>query len=278
MTIRIVTDSTCDLPQEVIDQAGIVVIPMYINVGDKGYQDGVDITRAAFYQQLPQWDPAPTTAAPSVETFQAAYAKLASEGADEILSIHISRSLSATMDVAQIAAEQMSGVRVEAFDSQQLSLGTGFLVEKAAQAAREGRSLEEIKSLLLEQITRTHVFAALDTLEFLHRSGRMSGIMAGLGSMLQIKPILKMYAGEPTSERVRTSRGAQKRVLELLDQKIPLERIAILHTNAEIKARDLLSGVADRLPFDPIPAVDITPVIGAHIGPGAIGFVCVQAA
>jgi DegV family protein with EDD domain len=277
MAIRIVTDSTCDLPKEVIERHGIVVLPMFINVGEVGYRDGVDITRQEFYQRLPAWDPAPTTAAPSLDTFKQVYERLASEGAEQILSIHISRSLSATLDVAQVAAEQTSMVRVEAFDSQQLSLGTGYLVETAAEVASQGRTLEEIKELLLDQIRRTHVFAALDTLEFLRRSGRMSGIMAGLGSILQIKPLLKMYAGQPTSERVRTNRKAIERVLALLNEKLPLERLAILHTNAEKKARDLFAAVTAALPFEHIPAVDITPVIGAHIGPGAVGFVTVSA-
>jgi DegV family protein with EDD domain len=276
MSIRIVTDSTCDLPLDTIERLGIVVLPLFINIGDKGYRDGIDITRQAFYERLPEWDPAPTTAAPSPETFQKLYDQLALEGADQILSIHISRSLSATMDVAQVAAARTSTTQVEAFDSQQLSLGTGYLVETAAEAASQGRTLEEIKQLLLNQIRRTHVFAALDTLEFLRRSGRMSGIMAGLGSILQIKPILKMYAGQPTSERVRTSRKAIERVLELFTEKLPLERLAILHTNAEKKARELFAAVTATLPFEHIQAVDITPVIGAHIGPGAVGFVTVS--
>ena len=104
----------------------------------------------------------------------------------------------------------------------------------------------------------------------------MNGIMAGLGSVLQIKPLLKMYAGEATSERVRTARAASQRVLDLLHEKLPLERLAILHTNAEDKARGLLSTIKERLPFEDVPAVDITPVIGAHIGPGAVGFVTVS--
>ncbi len=278
MTIRIVTDSTCDLPKETIDRLGITVIPMLINVGDQGYRDGVDLTREQFYRSLPEWKVAPTTAAPSPETFKRIYQQLASEGADQILSIHISRSLSATMDVAQVAAEQTREIAVEAFDSHQLSLGTGFLVEEAARMAQERNSLEEIKAALLDQIKRSHVFAALDTLEFLRRSGRMNTIMASLGSMLQIKPLLKMYAGEASSERVRTTSRAHARVLELLNEKLPLTRLALLHTNAEQQARRLYESVADSIPLGEIEAVDITPVIGAHIGPGAIGFATVSAA
>lgn len=276
MTIRIVTDSTCDLPADVVNRYAIKVIPMLINVGEQGYRDGVDISRAEFYQKLPSWEIAPTTAAPSPETFQTAYRELAAEGAHEILSIHISESLSATMPVASFAAGETHEVTVEAFDSQQLSLGTGFLVEKAAKMAMEGRTLTEIKQALYDQIRRSHVFAALDTLEFLRRSGRMNSIMAGLGSVLQLKPLLKMYAGEATSERVRTSDKAKARVIELLKEKMPLERLAILHTNAEEQARALLATIGDIIQTEDITAVDITPVIGAHIGPGAIGFATIR--
>jgi DegV family protein with EDD domain len=275
MTIRIVTDSTCDLPQEIIEKFGISVLPLYINIEDRGYLDGVDLTREQFYQQLPDWDPPPTTATPSTESFIKIYERLAVEGASEILSIHISISLSATVDVARAAAEHVKAIPVTVLDSRQLSLGTGFLVERAAIAASEGKSMQEILEVLEDQISRTHVFAALETLEFLRRSGRMNGAIAGIGSLLQIKPLLKMYDGEPTSERVRTSNGATKRLLELLEEKVPIERIALVHTHADEKARALLEHVQAKLPKD-IPSVDITPVIGAHIGPGAVGFTVVS--
>jgi DegV family protein with EDD domain len=277
MTIRIVTDSTCDLPDEVIKNYGITVVPLYINVGEQGFLDGVELTRERFYAQLPGWDPPPTTATPSPESFQEVYQQLADGGASEILSIHISIALSATVDVARVAAENTSVVPVTVFDSRQLSLGTGFLVERAALEAEQGKSMNEIIEILDDQIARTHVFAALDTLEFLRRSGRMNGAVAGIGSLLQIKPLLKMYEGEPTSERVRTSNGASKRLLELLDERKPFERIALVHTHADEKARALLGEVQAELPEGEIPSVDITPVIGAHIGPGAVGFTVITA-
>lgn len=277
MTIRIVTDSTCDLPDETIKRHGITVVPLYINVGEDGYLDGVELTREQFYARLPDWDPPPTTATPSPDSFVDTFKRIADEGATQILSIHISISLSATVDVARVAAEQFSEIPVTVFDSRQLSLGTGFLVERAAQAAAEGKSMDEILEILNDQIARTHVFAALETLEFLRRSGRMNGAVAGIGSLLQIKPLLKMYEGDPTSERVRTSNGASKRLLELLEERKPFERIALVHTHADEKARALLEQVSAKLPEGKIPSVDITPVIGAHIGPGAIGFTVISA-
>ena len=234
------------------------------------------MTRQEFYKQLPGFDPPPTTAAPGVKVFKQTYDELAAEGADEVLSIHISISLSATPEVAQAAAEMTESVAVTVFDSRQLSLGTGFLVERAAQAARDGLTVAEILPILEEQVSRTRVFAALDTLEFLRRSGRMNGAMAGLGSLLKIKPLLKMYEGSPTSERIRTREAAYQRLLTLLEEAMPIERIALLHSHAEPAARELLERVSGTLPEGPIPAVDITPVIGAHIGPGAVGFAVIS--
>lgn len=277
MSVRIVTDSTCDLPQEVIDRFEIEVVPLYINVGDKSYRDGIDLSREQFYQRLPGWNPAPTTAAPGAKVFKQIYDRLAGEGASEVLSIHISVSLSATPDVARQGADMTSSVPVTVFDSRQLSLGTGFIVERAAREARAGRTVAEILPILEEQIKRTHVFAALDTLEFLRRSGRMNGAIAGIGSLLQVKPLLKMYDGDPTSERIRTQEAARQRLLTLLEERSPVERIALVHTNAEAEAYELLARVEGDLPHEQVESVDITPVIGAHIGPGAIGFALVQA-
>jgi DegV family protein with EDD domain len=277
MTIRVVTDSTCDLPREVVEAYGIRVVPMYIHTNGDSYLDGIDISRKEFYRRLPELDPAPTTAAPGPEKFRQIYEEVAEEGATEILSIHISVSLSAVVNVARLAAEEMKEIPVTVFDSRQLSLGTGFLVETAAKAAAQGKSMEEILNSLEEQISRTHVFAALDTMEFLRRSGRVSGLVAGFGSLLQIKPLLKMFDGEPISERVRTNNGAFNRLESLLAERGPFERVALVHTHAGEQAESLRQHVAHLLPDGELTSVDITPVIGAHIGPGAVGFACVSA-
>lgn len=276
MTIKIVTDSTCDLPQSVIDQLGITVIPLFVNFGGQGYRDGVDLSRADFYARLPQSNPLPTTAAPGHEVFKQAYDRLAAEGATEVLSIHISESLSATFNVAKVAAQETTSVRVTAFDSRQLSLGTGFIVEEAAKAAHEGCSMTEIIARVNALIPRVHVFAALDTMEFLKRSGRISGIVAGLGGLLQVKPILKMYDGKPDSDRVRTRSRAIGQLVNLLSQCSPLERVAMVHTHAASRAEEVRQLVEPMLPEKNIWSLDITPVIGTHIGPGAVGFACVS--
>jgi DegV family protein with EDD domain len=152
VSIKIVTDSTCDLPESVIARYGITVVPLYINLGPKGYLDGVELSRQEFYERLPTYNPLPTTATPGTDMFRKAYDKLAGEGASEILSIHISISLSATVDIARLAAKEMHSVPVSVMDSRQLSLGTGFLVERAALAAAEGCSMSEIMAVLEDQI------------------------------------------------------------------------------------------------------------------------------
>ena len=164
--------------------------------------------------------------------FRRAYERLAAEGADQILSIHISQKLSLTIESARQAAADTKAAEVIAFDSRQLSLGTGFEVLAAAQAAEQGRTLPEILDLLDGQIRRTHVCAALDTLEYMRRGGRMNGAITALGNLLQVKPILKMYDGEPTAERVRTRGRALRRLRELIAQHVPYERVAVLHTGA----------------------------------------------
>jgi len=277
MPIKIVTDSACDLPEDIVAQYGITVVPLYINLADRGYLDGIEITREEFYRQLPDYNPPPTTAAPSPEKFCQVYDGLAAQGATEILSIHMSISLSATVDTARLCAAEKRSIPVTVFDSGQLSLGTGFLVVRAAQAAAKGRPMQDILALLEEQTSRTHVFAALDTLEYLKRSGRMNGAVAGIGELLQIKPLLKMHNGNPTVERVRTNNGATRRLVELLSALTPLEQVAVVHTHAPDRA-DYVRRQAERLlPAGNILSVDITPVIGANIGPGAVGFAVVTA-
>ena len=276
MSIKVVTDSTCDLPQDVIRKLDITVVPLYINIGDKGFLDEIDITRKDFYTNLPSYEVHPTTATPSIETFKSIYKNLAENGAEEILSIHISESLSATVKVAESAAQQFDKIPLTVLDSQQLSMGTGFQVELAARLAKEGRSMKAIIKALDDLMPRTFVAAGLDTLEFLRRSGRMNVFLAGIGSLLQLKPILTMKQGLPGSEKVRSSNKANERLIKMLKDNLPIERFAMLHTNAAEKAETFREQVMDFLPKQKIFSMDITPVIGTHIGPGAVGYALVS--
>lgn len=277
MTIKIVTDSTCDLPDQVIQDLDITVIPLYINIGDDGYLDGIDISRKEFYSNLPDYPAHPTTGTPGLDKFRQTFQALADKGAGEILSIHISKSLSATIDVARKAAEAFRSIPVKAFDSRQLSLGTGFQVQRAAELAREGASMEDILADLQDLARRSIVAARLSTLEFLRRSGRLNMFMTGLGSLLQLKPILTMVDGEPTSTRVRTTPRAVEHLIQELEKRAPFEKFALVHTNAADEAEAFRKQIAGMIPSGPLYSMDITPVIGAHIGPGAVGFAAVQA-
>lgn len=272
MKVGIVTDSTCDLPDEQIKQLGVTVVPLFINIGDTGFKDGVDISREEFYANLPSYASHPTTGTPGTAAFVQAYQALAAKGVEAIISIHISQALSAVLDSARSAASEFSTVPVMVRDSRQLSMGTGFQVELAAQLAAQGKTVEEILSALDSLERRTFVAAALDTLEFLRRGGRMNGVMAGLGSVLQIKPILTMRSGVPGSERVRTTSKAEARLLSMVTERGQIERLVLLHSNAPERANKLRTAL---LPYvseiDPQP-ISITPVIGAHVGPGAAGF------
>jgi DegV family protein with EDD domain len=278
MSIRVVTDSNCDLPGEIIEKHRIVVVPLYINIGTDNYLDGIDMSRQEFYERLPKFTAHPKTAVPGTDSFVRAYQGLAAEGATEILSVHISSSLSAITDVARLAAKEVKGVAVTVFDSGQLTLGTGLLVVAAADAAAENRSLPEIVALLEDQASRTYCFAALDTLEFLRRSGRLSRFQSSLGSILRIKPLLKMHRGDFDMERVRTRKAALSRVIELTSALGPLEELALVHTHAPDEAEALARKASHLIPEGKVPmSAEVTPVIGAHIGPGAVGFVAIQA-
>ena len=276
MKIRIVTDSTCDLPEQTVSRHKISVIPLHINQGYNSFRDGVDLSREEFYTLLPEYKPAPSTAAPSPEVFRQQYEQLANEGAQSILSIHISESLSATVNSARMAAEQFKRIPVTVLDSTQLSLGLGFIVEKAAQMAELDHKMEEILDNLHELMKRAYVFASLKTLEYLRRSGRMHFAMARLGEILQIKPLLYMNQGEPTAHRARTQSRATERLFEWLTQYAPYERLAIVHAGIQAEAEAMRERVREFLPDGEIPIMQITPVLGAHLGIGALGFACVS--
>ena len=276
MKISIVTDSTCDLPAEIVSKQAITVIPLIINVGDKSFLDGVDLTRAEFYAQLPNYSPAPKTAAPGPEVFTQAFERLANEGAQAILSIHISEKLSATINSARVAAEQFTRIPVTVLDSSQLSLGMGFIVEKAAQMAELGHKMEDIRSSLGELMKRTYVFASLKTLEYLRRSGRMHFALARFGELIQIKPLLHMHQGNATAHRVRTQSKSTARLLEWLAEYAPYERLAIVHAGVQKEAEEMLQHIKKYLPNGDILIVQITPVLGAHLGVGALGFACIS--
>jgi DegV family protein with EDD domain len=275
MTVRIITDSTCDLPAPVIAEFGIQVLPLYIHVDGQDYLDGIDMTRDEFYARLPEFKDHPRTAVPSLLKFRTMYDSLAESGATEVLSIHISSTLSAISDVAKSAAKETESVPVTVLDSGQLSLGTGFLVHTAAILAQAGESVKEILVALEDQAKRTYVGAALDTLKFLQKSGRMNVVISTIGEIIDLKPILKMHNGVSGVEKVRTHKKAVRRLVEMMRSYSPFEKLAILYSGSMEHVQALKDEIQDLLPDTDTWVEVINPVLGAHIGPGVIGFACV---
>jgi DegV family protein with EDD domain len=278
MTVRIVTDSTCDLPPEVVAEHKISVVPLYVNFGSESYRDGVDLTRDQFYARLPGSHLSPTTSAPGTDAFVEVYRRLIAEGATGIVSIHIGSSLSNVFNVAQMAAPSITAVPVRVIDGGQITLGTGFLVVHAARLAASGASPDEIVAAVQALAERTYSYAALDTLEYLRRGGRVNLIMFSVGTLLRMKPMLKMHLGKVVTDRARTSSGAIDRLIQLALQLGPLEGVALVHASTPQRLELLRQQVQSRLPGVPIRMVgEVAPVIGAHVGPGAVGLVCIRA-
>lgn len=279
MTIRIVTDSACDVPADVATKLGITIVPVYINVGEKSYLEGVELTRETFYRNLPTYDPYPTTAAPAAGTFTEVYERLTAEGATQILSMHLAATLSATYNAARVGAEAAESAPVTLFDTEQITIGAGLLVITAAEAVATGCSLEEILTMLRERVARTRVFGMLDRLESLRRSGRVNWAQFGLGTLLQIKPVMMIWQGQvEVVARVRTSKRSIQHMLQMLEQYSPFERLAVIHVSAAEAARELCQQAKHLFPegYEPL-LVEITPAIGTHLGLGAIGFACISA-
>ena len=271
MKIALVTDSTCDIPRDLVAAHQIHVVPNILIIDGKSIEDDENYSRRDFYQQLPDMASFPTTSTASIGTYQTLYEHLLTSGYDQVLSIHCSKELSGIFNAASTAANALQG-KVMVVDSRQLSLGLGFQVLEAADAISKGLSLESITDQLDIVRGRIRVIAMLDTLEFVHRSGRVSWARARLGGMLKLKPFLDVVDGNVYSlGHVRTRRNGINRLLELMHTTTPMNRFAVLHTNAEQDAREILEQFAPDIPTVPL-VVNVTTAIGAHVGPQGLGF------
>ena len=275
MKIGLVTDSSADIPAKLLEEHKIEVVPAILVIDGKSYIDGVDISREEFYTRLPAFKKPATTAAPSAGEFMERYEKLLNAGAEKIFSIHAASQLSGIFNAARLAAESF-GERVQLIDSGQLSLGIGFQVLEAAEAIAKGNVFEEINQLLQNIQKRIRLSAALDTLEYLRRSGRVSWAKARMAALFSIKPLIGLAYGKVENfGAVRTTRMANLRLMELLHEAGNIRKLAILHTNAEERARQFLADFAPSLQEDPM-VINVTPVIGAHLGPKGVGFTVLQ--
>jgi DegV family protein with EDD domain len=277
MKIGIVTDSTSDLPAYLVEEHNIQVIPTILVLEGKEYLDGIGISREEFYTRLLSLQTPPTTAAPSIGDFTVPYETLFSQGCDHIVSIHAASQLTTIINVARQAAKEFPD-KVTCIDSGSLSLGLGFQALAAAEESDLG--LNSVLDAIASTRKRLQVSAALDTMEYLKRSGRVPGVVAALGGLLSIKPMIELIDGEVKPiGAVRTTKQANERILNFLLGLGDLERLAVLHTNAEPRAKHLLSELMNRarkfIPRD-ILFVNVTAVIGTHLGPNGLGFAAIR--
>lgn len=277
MKLGIVTDSTSDLPKYLAEQHEIEVIPTILILDGQEYADGNGISRDDFYNQLPSLRTPPTTAAPSIGDFASRYDSLLARGCDHILSIHAPGKLTTIINSARQAAQDFPN-KITVLDSGSLSLGLGFQAIAAAEAAENG--LDAALNAIESTRERLKVYAALDTMEYLRRSGRVPGAVAALGGLLSIKPLIELTEGEVKAiGTVRTTSQANQRMLNFLLQNGELERLAVLHTGAEPRAKGFLNTLmqtaSQSVPRD-ILLVNVTSVIGTHLGPHGLGFAAVR--
>jgi DegV family protein with EDD domain len=276
-SLRIVVDSTADLPPEVAAGLDITVVPCLLRFGNQSFREGVDISRAEFLARL-RTDPyLPATAAPAPGVFENIYRQLASQ-TDTIVSIHLTAQYSGIFNAARLGAQAAADrVRVVAVDSSQISLGMGLMALAAAEAARDGASLQEVLSLLDGLKQRTHLFAIPETLDNLYRSGRINQLVARLGTLLRIKPILHVYQGEVTlQERVRSWGRAERRLVEIVRSMAPLERVVLAHIQRPEAAEELGRALSDVLPPQTFTS-EAGVTISIHVGLGAVGIALVRA-
>lgn len=275
MKIALVTDSTSDIPPELARKHHITIVPNVIILEGKSIEDDEAFSREDFYDRLPALKSFPTTSTASSGRYHAVYDSLLKQGYEGILSIHASRFLSGIYNAASAAAQAFAG-RVQVIDSQQVSLGLGFQVLEAAEALSKQATKETVIEFLDSMRQKIRLVAMLDTLEYLRRSGRVSWARASLGALLNIKPFVEMRDGlVHRLGEVRTRRKGIARLVSLLHGLAPLKRLAILHTNSFDDARQMLAAVPVVL-TEPL-VVNVTTVIGAHVGPKGLGFVAVTA-
>jgi len=275
MSIAIVTDSTSDIPSELAKQYHIHIVPAILVIDGKSYEDGIGITRKELYERLPHMDTPPTTATPSAGTFQKLYEKLFKDGYQSIISIHVASLLSGIYNTAQIAAQTFNN-KVWVIDSHQLSAGLGFQVLAAAEAVTKGDSLKKVLSVIENVRLRIKVVAMLDTLEYVRRSGRVSWAKARIGSLLDIKPFLEVKEGQIINlGQARTRRKGINHLIELCHRVGDVEKLAVLHTNAEDEAQQMLNQLKDIYSESPL-VINVTTIVGTHVGPNGLGFAVVK--
>ena len=279
MTVRIVTDSSADLPQNLIDQHQITVLPCYVVVDDQTYKDGVEIQADAFYARLQSEGRTPTTSQPTVADFQALYRDLVSQG-HQVISIHVSAKLSGTLNSAEQAkASLVDSSQVEIIDSRLASIPLGLAVLDAASILETGAEFHQAADKIRQGLDRHHGLFALDTLEYLHKGGRIGKARAFMGSVLSVKPILRIQDGEAHPvERPRNRDRAIRRLVELAQDLAPVQRLAVIYSTDPERMATLKQDLTGLLPADQIIEARFGSTLGTYIGPDALGVAITQSA
>ena len=272
--IAVVTDSTAYIPAEALHELEIPSIPLWLHLDDESYRDGVDIQPKAFYELLSNSKAFPTTSQPSAGEFAEFFTKVGAE-VETIVGVFISSKLSGTVWNAQAAAARLEDLDVRVVDSKSASMGTGLMALAAARAAANGKSADDI---VMEAECRrdcTYVIFAVDTLEYLHRGGRIGGAKRMLGTMLNTKPLLHLEDG--AIQALGKARTRKKAIASLLDataerlQGKAMEQVSIIDVNAPGEAKAVAQQVTERFGVSTVYHAAVSPVIGAHVGPGTVG-------
>ena len=272
--VKILTDSTADIPPDVVERLGIMVLPMKIHVGQKTLRDGIDITAQDFFQKAEHAPAPPTTTPPSPREFEEAFAELTRQ-TDEVVAIFVSSKLSQTFRIATRAAAPLLGrSKIVIIDSQLITVGLGMLVTAAAQAAADGASLDDVVRLVRGLIPRIYIAFFVETLDYLERGGRVGKAQALLGGMLSIKPLLILEEGEIVAlEKVRTRQKAIEKLVEFITEFTRIERMVILHSTTPEDVKLLIEQINLVLPNLDISVDNYGPVMATHLGPNALGVV-----
>ncbi len=271
--VLVVTDSSATVPAELAETLGIQVVPIILNMNGRTYRDGVDITPSEVYRELRTSEQLPTTAAPSVGDFLRIYASAAQQ-VPGIVSIHLPQDLSATYNVARTSSELVDGVPIRLVDSQSVTMGQGFVVLEAARAAAASAPLDAVVARAEHVARQVHVFATLDTLEYLHRGGRIGAAAAFMGSALQIRPVIYVAGGTVSPfAKPRTKSRAVRLMVDEIARKAegrPLH-LSVFHADVPDEAEALRQTVDERFDCVELYVTEFTPVMGVHAGAGVVG-------
>ncbi len=273
MTIRIVTDSTSDISQNLAKERNIIVVPLNISFGSQSYLDGVEIDGDTFYRRLTTERELPKTSTPNVAQFETAYRQMIHEGADGIVSIHVSGALSGTHNTASLAARNITEethVPIQVIDSRTVSIGLGHPALALAQAAAQGASIDDLTHLSKRIFDNSKLFFILDTLDYLDKGGRIGHASAVLGSLLQIKPILTIQDGIVTPlERIRTRAKALAKVADMVKTAQPFTYLGI--ASSDVATEEDFRKIAKEQFSGAIETFQLGAVVGTYAGPHAAG-------